>query len=129
MFAAANENSKPDAMLTDYVEGVTCDGTEEEIEAVKDLKGIAIDALGHLWSSEPKVFCEVGCLSPVWEVTYCVRCFNYDAEGDFTIKAMVPSILSLLMAMLTPTSVLPPMSSSTSSLKSSTGRAAMMFLL
>ena len=87
MFAAADENSKPDAMLTDYVEGVTCDGTEEEIEAVKDLKGIAIDALGHLWSSEPKVFCEVGCLSPVWEVTYCVRCFNYDAEGDFTIKA------------------------------------------
>ena len=87
MFAAADENSKPDAMLTDYVEGVTCDGTEEEIEAVKDLKGIAIDALGHLWSSEPKVFCEVGCLSPVWEVTYCVRCFNYDADGDFTIKA------------------------------------------
>ena len=84
---AIADGETPNQWSTDYVEGVTCDGTEEEIEAVKDLKGIAIDALGHLWSSEPKVFCEVGCLSPVWEVTYCVRCFNYDAEGDFTIKA------------------------------------------
>ena len=77
----------PNKWSTDYIEGVTCDGTEEQIEAVKDLEGIAIGALGHLWSSEPMVFCEDGCLSPVWEVTYCVRCFNYDAEGDFTIKA------------------------------------------
>ena len=84
---AVADGETPNQWSTDYIEGVTCDGTEEQIEAVKDLKGIAIDALGHLWSSEPKVFCEVGCLSPVWEVTYCVRCFNYDAEGDFTIKA------------------------------------------
>ena len=87
MFTATADETEPDKMAIDYVEGVTCDGTEEEIEAVKDLKGIAIDALGHLWSSEPMVFCEDGCLSPVWEVTYCVRCFNYDADGDFTIKA------------------------------------------
>ena len=84
---AIADGEKPNQWTTDYVEGITCDGTEEGIEAVKDLKGIAIDATGHTWSEKPMVFCEDGCLSPVWEVTYCVTCFNYDAEGDFTIKA------------------------------------------
>ena len=84
---AIADGEKPNQWTTDYVEGITCDGTEEEIEAVKDLEGIKIDATGHTWSEKPMVFCEDGCLSPVWEVTYCVTCFNYDEEGDFTIKA------------------------------------------
>ena len=87
LFEASDAVTTPDTMSTDYVEGITCDGTEEEIEAVKDLEGIKIDATGHTWSEKPMVFCEDGCLSPVWEVTYCVTCFNYDEEGDFTIKA------------------------------------------
>ena len=84
---AIADGETPNQWTTDYVEGITCDGTEEEIEAVKDLEGIKIDATGHTWSEKPMVFCEDGCLSPVWEVTYCVTCFNYDEEGDFTIKA------------------------------------------
>ena len=84
---AIADGETPNKWSTDYIEGITCDGTEEEIEAVKDLEGIKIDATGHTWSEKPMVFCEDGCLSPVWEVTYCVTCFNYDAQGNFTIKA------------------------------------------
>ena len=90
MFEASAEETEPDKMSIDYVEGVTCDGTDASIEAVKDLEGISIGALGHEWSEAPKQFCTDGCLNPVWEVTYCERCFNYDNEGDFTTKPNGP---------------------------------------
>ena len=81
---AIADGETPDEWLTDYVDGLNYLTDKDAVEAwaLKDY-----EATGHTWSEKPMVFCEDGCLSPVWEVTYCVTCFNYDAQGNFTIKA------------------------------------------